>query len=250
MSSINNIYIPYIENFHDKNTFDFYKKYYNQIGFEVKKIFIENSTTINYSKIINNLIEKKDETIIFIDYLIIPKFSIEQSIYLSKKYNAIVKPSNKTFLIDNNLDSNKIIQSLISDEILNNFNYSNTMHYKTWPLNGAWVWSYKNFNKLNFINENIENPLTYDFDFCYKNSILNKLIFIQADSYKLNPIFFQIDQNIEFIYNEYLKALVNLYGMPENIFLYKNQTLEKINLEYIEKNIFNTDKYFSSMRYI
>lgn len=250
MSSINNIYIPYIENFHNKEIFEYYKKYYNQIGFNVKKIFIENSKDINYSKIINDLIEKKDEIIIFIDYLIIPKFSIQQSIYLAEKYKAIVKPSNKTFIIDNDADGIKIIESLISDEILDNFNYSNDMYYKTWPLNGAWIWNSKDFNELNKINESIDNPLAYDFDFCYKYANLNKLIFIQADSYKINPICVQIDKNIEFIYNEYLQSLVNLYGTPENIFLYKNEILEKIDSNYIEKYIFDIDKYFSSVRYI
>jgi hypothetical protein len=251
MSYTNNIYIPYIEGFHNKENFLIYKNYYNNIGFNVKTFGEIYDGDINYSKIINDLLlNGTEETFIIIDYLIIPKFSINQGIYLSQNYQCMVKPTNKTYILDDINDMNKVIYCMINDEILSSFNYSNETTYQVWPLNGSWIINSKNYKESIYINDSIKDPVAYDFDFSYKYSLLNDLIFIQSDSYKVNPVSININPTTLFVYNEYINSLTNLFDSPKNVLIYKNEVLQKIDECDIKNNIFNVDKYFTSIRYI
>lgn len=252
MSFTNNIYIPYIEGFHNLDKFLLHKKYYEDIGFNVK-IFGDGSTgELNYSKMIKDLIVKENEEVfVIIDNLIIPSFSIHQGIDICMNNKSLVKPTNKTYMIEGDDDENinNIITSLKGDEILENFNYSYQKYYKMWPMNGSWIINKNIQFEIEQFNIDISSPTSYDFDLCYRNAIFNNLVFIQCDSYKINPIPANVDNGILLIYKDYLESIANLFGLPENIYLYKNQVLEKLKEEDV-KDIFNIDKYFSSFRYI
>jgi hypothetical protein len=247
MSYTPNIYIPYIEGFHFEDYFLIYKNYYNSIGFNVKTFGELKDGKINYSKIINNLLQNENEEIfIIIDYIIIPKFAIDHGIEACKKYEYLVKPTNKVYIIEDYDQSNKITEALTSDDVLMNFDYSNKSFYDMWPLDGAWIFNKKNIKEIMEFSE----PAGYDFNICYDYGKSDGVIFIQSDGYKIYPNFINIDQNTLFIYKSYLESIKNLFGVPENIFSYKNQILEKIEVCTVENTIFNVDQYFSKKRYI
>lgn len=252
MSYTNNIYIPYIEGFHSIENFSFYKKYYNDIGFNVKSFGKLKNNNLNYLEIIKNLlIDEEEEIFIIVDYLILPKFVLHQAIELSKKYKCLIKPTNKIYILNDEKDKNKVTDCLINDKILDNFNYSENIQYDLWPLDGAWIFHKESidilFNKVNF---NINEPAAFDFDITYKNALFNHLIFIKSDAYKIYPNNINIDINILFAYKSYLQSLFNLFGIPENIYLYNNQILDKIDFCEIQDYIFNVEKYCKKQRYI
>jgi hypothetical protein len=122
--------------------------------------------------------------------------------------------------------------------------------YETWPMGNSWVVPSSARNEFTEINETLNHPLAFDFEFCYKNAAFNKIIFLQTDSYKLNPTYPNFDPNILFVYKEYLKSVMNLFGRPENVFKYKNMVLEKMDECKIEDLIFNVDRYIYSPRYM
>jgi len=247
MSYTNNIYIFYIKGFHNKENFLIYKNFYNNMGFNVKVFGSGDKDSINYSQSINELFEKENEEIfIIIDNLIIPNFAIYQAIDLCKKYECLVKPSNKMYVIEDKNQAEKITNSLTQNKILENFNYSNISRGDLWPLNGAWVINSKNIKKIT----NFQTPVGYDFELCYNFGVSEGIIFIQSDSYKLNPNIINIDENVLFTYKSYLRSIKNLFGSPKNVNLYQNEDLNKIDECMIEDNIFNIDQYFSKTRYI
>lgn len=250
MSYTNNIYIPYIQGFHDEKKFIFYENYYKKLGFNVKKIELDKEKEINYNKIIKKILENDEEVFIFIDYLIIPHFAINQAIEVSTNNKCIVLPFNKTYLINDKEQMDKIISSLTSDEILESFYYSDSMICKVWPLGGAWVIHKDSFNDLTKPNDLTETLYSYDFHICYLQYIFNNLIFVESDSYKYNPDSASVDENILFLHKQYLTSLTNLFGIPTESYIYKNQVLEKIEPEVCQEFIFNIDKYFSDIKYI
>jgi hypothetical protein len=251
MSYTHNIYIPYTEDFHDKEKFNFYKKYYNDIGFNVKPLNISNDSGVNYTKIINDTITSGNEEVyIIIDSVIVSKFSINLAIELSENYNCLIKPVNKVYMIDNEDSMNSIMSSIINETDITDLYYDIDKRYETWPMGGAWVIPASAVNENIKINENIDIPLAFDFEFCYKNSIFNKIIFLQTDGYKLKPSHPYFNINAIFLYKEYLRSMMNIFGSPENVFKNKNMVLEKVEKDKIEDIIFNVERYMSIPRYI
>jgi hypothetical protein len=247
MSYTNNIYMFYIDGFHNKTSFLIYEKFYNDMGFNVKTFGAGDKNGIDYSKSINDLFEKEDEEVfVIIDNLIIPNFVLHQAIDLCERYECLVKPSNKIYMIDDESQAEKILESLTSNEILENFNYSDMARDDFWPLNGAWVVHSKSIkNTIDF-----NAPVGYDFEFCYNFAFEQGVIFIQSDSYKLNPDVINIDENILFICKSYLSSIKNLFGTPRNVYLYQNQSVNEVDECLVEDKIFNINKYFSKTRYI
>jgi hypothetical protein len=250
MSFINKVYIPFIEDFHDENKFLFYEKYYNQIGFDVKKIILIKEEDINYPNLIKKMSEEDEEVFIFIDYVILPPFSIHQAIDLSIKNECTVIPMTKMYLINDEQQIQNAIDSFVNNTILENFYYSSNNKFKVWPLEGCWVIHKNSLDEHSIGNNNIESPSSYDFDFCYKQYIFKNLIFIESDGYKFLFNFATIDSSVLFVYKEYLEAMVNLFGFPKEIYLYKNQVLEKIDSEKCKEVIFSLERYFSYGKYV
>jgi hypothetical protein len=249
MSYTNNVYIPYVDGFHEEEKFLFYKKYYNDIGFNVKKASYDFDKDINYIKLINETI-KNEEILILIDYIIIPPFSLHQSIELCKEHKCFIKPSNKMYMIKEESQINKIIDSMIKEEILENFYYDYHMSYKVWPLDGSLIAHKDSFNMYAEKNSLIDGPLAYDFDICYKQYISNALMFLESDSYKFDPIQANPNSEVMFVYKNYLESLINLFGFSNKAYLYKNQIIEELDHELCKNVIFNIEEYFSSGRYI
>lgn len=249
MSYTNNIYIPYIKGFHNEDKFIIYKNYYTSLGFNVKTFGDDSCNDINYSDLINNLIlTEQEEIFVIVDYVIIPSFSLHQAIDLCNEYECLVKPMNKTYIIDNDYET--ILDKLINNDVLDNFNYSNKMSSTLWPLDGSWVIKRNNFNNFVSINNNIKGPIAFDFDLCYKYLIDNKIIFIETDSYKISPSPVNIKHEVKMIYSRYIESMMNFFDFPENLYVYKNQHLIKFNECDIKEKIFNLNKYFLSQRYI
>jgi hypothetical protein len=246
----NNIYIPFIKDFHSEEMFLFYEKYYKNMGFNVKKINLDILGEINYFKIIEEMMKNDEEVFIFIDNLIIPEFAIRQAVELSVENKCLVIPTNKLYLINDDIQINNIIDSLNDDIVLNSFYYSKNYRYKVWPLDGAWVIHKDLFDTPIDNNESIDTPIAYDFDMCYKQYLFNNLIFIRSDSYKFNPNLADIDHNVLFIYKEYIKSLINIFGFTNSSQVFDNQILKEIPPDDCKNIIFNVDKYFSDMRYV
>jgi hypothetical protein len=247
MSYTHNVYIPYIEGFHNKEYFSIYEQYYTSLGFNVKIFGALEEGRLNYSSMISHLINSEEEEVfIIIDYLIIPKFAIEEGVEVCKKYECLVKPTNKVYIIDEEQQASNIIESIANNKILKSFDYSNISFYDMWPLDGAWIFNKKNIKEIINFNE----PAGYDFNICYDYGKSEGLIFIKSDGYKIYPNFINIDQNTLFIYRLYLQSIKNLFGLPENVFSYKNQILEKIKDCEVENVVLNLDKYFYKKRYI
>jgi hypothetical protein len=249
MSYTNNIYIPFIESFHTEETFFFYKKYYESIGFKVNKLSYDYKNEINYFNIIEEVI-KKEEILILIDYSVIAPFALHQSINLCLENKCVIKPSNKLYMVSDEDQINNIIDSIVKDKIVENFYYDSDMRYKVWPLDGAWVIHKDSFNISLENNKIISGPLGYDFDLCYKQYIFNNLIFVESDSYKFNSAKANIGEDVKFIYENYIESLTNIFGFSNNSYVYRNQVLEKIDGDYCKESIFNIKEYFSSERYI
>jgi hypothetical protein len=251
MSYINNVYIPYVDGFHDKKNLFLYKNYYEKIGFNVVLLEYNKHFEIDYYEIINNLIQSgSEEVYIIIDSVLLTKHSIDQSIELAKDYKALIKPSYKTYIIDDDESINNILKSLMNDEILENFIYSNEKKYIMWPMGGAWIFSPSIFNDTVYINKKIKEPSVLGFDLCYKNSLSGGTIFIQSDSYKISPSTANINKDIMDMYKKYLESLVNLFDCHNNLHIYKNQVLEKVKECDAKDEIFNIEKFFLQSRYI
>lgn len=251
MLSTRNIYIPYVDGFHDKDKFNFYEKYYKDIGFNVKTLNYKIGDEIDYTSMINDIVKSSsDEIFIVIDYIIVSKFAINLAVELSLEYKCLVKPTNKIYMIDDVDDMNEIVNSMLTESLINSLYYGTENRYQAWPMDGAWVIPSKILDKNIEINKNIISPIGFDFEFCYKNAIFNKIIFLQTDSYKLKPISPNFTYQDLFIYKNYLSSLINLFGTPENVFKYKNMVLEKVDPCKVQDLVFNLDRYFSSPRYM
>lgn len=251
MSSINNIYMPYIHDFHNEKSISLYKDYYEVLGFNVVVLEYKKNSTVDYPQMIKNLLLNNSEsTYIFIDNVLITKQSINQAIELSKDYNCLIKPSNKMYIIEDSESIDNVLKSLTQDEILENFIYSNEKKYTMWPMDGALIFNANIFNEIVYINESIKEPSVMGFDLCYKNSLSGGTIFIQSDSYKISPSIVNINENIMAMYANYLESLVSLFDQPNNLHIYKNQILEKVQECEAIDQIFNIEKFFLENRYI
>ena len=251
MSSIINIYIPYIHEFHNRENILLYKNYYKNIGFNVVLMEYEKDFDIDYAEVINNLLLNENESIyIIVDSVLLTKHSLHQAIELANRYKCLVKPSNKTYIIEDNESIDNILKSLTCDEILENFTYSNEKKYVMWPMDGAWIFSTEIFNDFVNINKKIKEPSMLGFDLCYKNSLSTATIFIQSDSYKISPSTANINNDLMSMYIKYLESLVSLFNNPDSLHIYKNQVLEKVKECDAKDEIFNIEKFFLQTRYI
>lgn len=250
MSSTDNIYIPYIEGFHDEEKFFIYKNYYEELGFNVKKIYVKKEDDINYQSIINALLEEDEEIFIFVDYALISKSSILDAIDLAIGNECLVIPTSKTYFISDSDEFEKIKKSINGDNILESFFYKPDDGHRIYPMSVAWVFHKNIFDNPVSRNENLVHASVYDFDLCYKQYILKNLIFVKSDSYKFDPPLVSLDKRILFIYKLYIDSIINLFGMEEGVFLYENGNANIIPPDEVKELIFNSQKYFSQRRYI
>lgn len=226
-----NIYIPFRENNLIENIEILNKiiKYYESNNFNVILLdSLHDNFNIGASK--NLAFESNDEIVCIVNAdTIINALSIKKSIEYSLNNECTIKPFNRYFLFKNKNDKN--FNSLLNNEIVNNFNYDG---FKYYYIGAAWVinQNIKNFEKFD------ENILTSDFnnlDYFLRTSLNSKNVFIEGDCYSFNhtKMGFNTENNLinYNIYNNFFEE------KDLNFYVYKNGKEEKL-----KKNILN--EYF------
>lgn len=156
--------------------FNICKKYYEDEGFLVEECDSGHepfnvSASRNLCKIGND-----DDLIIIVDAdTIIPSYAIDEAVDLAKKYNVLVKPTIRTYLL-NDLDSLKeVILKIKSDEIIDHLVYKS----KSPDLHpgSSWVIPKNIFKEVGGFNEDFFGYGFEDLDFNYKCAMISKSIY-------------------------------------------------------------------------
>lgn len=248
MSSTNNIYIPYHNDLHRRDSFNFYKEYYNKLGFNVVE-FDSDGGTFNQPLAINKLFENHNEDVyVIIDNVLINRYALVKSIKLSKENNCLVKPAHRTFIIDD--DAGEIFtNTLINNESIDSFYFSTLVNFTIWPMGGAWVIAKEHVNLVGGMNDSITHPDLFDFEYCYRSAYLNKIVFNRSDSYKNNLIKLNIPFKSMYLSKHYIESMKKIIPIKEVFQTDGYGELAPTDPAMID-TIFNHDRYLTTEKYM
>ena len=188
MSSINNtILMPFREDndFNNRIFFETCRDYYLSEGYTVET-FDSGEEFFNRSASRNLAVDSSEDSIcILIDAdTIIPSYAIQESIMIAKKYNAMVKPTIRTYSMSS-LDKLKlIIEKIKNCEVMEDINYRHRS-IDLYPGSG-WVIPRNLFYEIGKFNEDFIGYGYEDIDFNYRASINSRIFFTEYNAFTVS----------------------------------------------------------------
>lgn len=183
----NTILVPFREDdaFNNRIFFETCRDYYLSEGYTVE-VFDAEGDFFNRSASRNLAVDSSEENIcILIDAdTIIPSYAIQESITIAKKYNAMVKPTIRTYSMSS-LDKLKlIIEKIKNCDVIESIDYK----YRSIDLypGSGWVFPRTLFYEIGKFNEDFIGYGYEDIDFNYRASINSRIFFTEYNAFTVS----------------------------------------------------------------